>query len=954
VSYRSAGTVEFVHDIDRGETSFLEVNTRLQVEHPVTEAVFGIDLVDWMVRLAGGDSTMLAEPRSRAGHAVEVRIYAEDAARGHRPDAGLLTEVAFPTGAAGAGEGGEGGEGGGDGGPTDDDAVRVDAWVETGTEVTPNYDPLLAKVITHSPDRASALDRMVAALTATRLAGIETNTEFVAALLQTEPVRAGTYDTGTLGAFSRPLQGIEVERAGQLTTVQDLPGRLGYWHVGVPPSGPMDDRSFALGNAALGNPVGAAGLEITLDGPALRFHQPAVVCLTGAPLPATLSGRPVPFWEPIQVPAGGLLDLGATSGPGLRSYLLVGGGIDVPEYLGSRSTFTLGGFGGHGGRALRPGDVLRLETGRASSPVPVPLVDRPVLSSSWRIGVLEGPHTAPEFFTPADLDMLYATEWQVHHNSSRTGVRLIGPKPTWARPDGGEAGLHPSNIHDTAYAVGTVDFTGDMPILLGPDGPSLGGFVCPATVVEGERWKLGQLRPGDTLRFVPLAPATAEDLRTSTSRTIELLPHRDPEGGVLARLEGGDGRPAVCYRRSGDSYLLVEYGPMILDLGLRLRVHALAEWIESNGRRGIVDLTPGIRSLQVHIDPDVLPIDRLVSMLVAAESDLPATDELEVPSREVHLPLSWDDPATREAIERYMAGVRADAPWCPWNIEFIRRINGLDSVEDVRRIVHEASYLVLGLGDVYLGAPVATPIDPRHRLVTTKYNPARTWTPENAVGIGGAYLCIYGMEGPGGYQFVGRTVPVWNTYRSTRQFEPGHPWLLRFFDRIRWYPVEAEELLDLRADLRAGRVEVPIVDGSFRLADHERSLASEADDIAAFRHRQQAAFAAERAAWEAAGEFDERPEPAPAPPPAAVVVPPGGAMVPAALTASVWRIDVEPGQVVAAGDALIALEAMKTEVAVTAPIDGVVHEVLTAVGRQVERGEGLVVLAPVADVAAGQ
>ena len=234
----------------------------------------------------------------------------------------------------------------------------------------------------------------------------------------------------------------------------------------------------------------------------------------------------------------------------------------------------------------------------------------------------------------------------------------------------------------------------------------------------------------------------------------------------------------------------------------------------------------------MHVDPDVLPIDRLVSMLVAAEDDLPATDELEVPSRVVHLPLSWDDPATREAIERYMAGVRADAPWCPWNIEFIRRINGLDSVDDVRRIVHEASYLVLGLGDVYLGAPVATPIDPRHRLVTTKYNPARTWTPENAVGIGGAYLCIYGMEGPGGYQFVGRTVPVWNTYRSTRQFEPGHPWLLRFFDRIRWYPVEAEELLDLRADLRAGRVEVPIVDGSFRLADHERSLA-----VGGRRHR---------------------------------------------------------------------------------------------------------------------
>ena len=130
----------------------------------------------------------------------------------------------------------------------------------------------------------------------------------------------------------------------------------------------------------------------------------------------------------------------------------------------------------------------------------------------------------------------------------------------------------------------------------------------------------------------------------------------------------------------------------------------------------------------------------------------------------MHLPLSWDDPATQLAIRKYMQSVRPDAPWCPSNIEFIRRINGLDSIDDVQRIVFDASYLVLGLGDVYLGAPVATPVDPRHRLVTTKYNPARTWTPENAVGIGGAYLCVYGMEGPGGYQFVGRTLQMWNTY----------------------------------------------------------------------------------------------------------------------------------------------------------------------------------------------
>ncbi|MFP3631682.1 carboxyltransferase domain-containing protein, partial [Burkholderia sp. SIMBA_045] len=116
----------------------------------------------------------------------------------------------------------------------------------------------------------------------------------------------------------------------------------------------------------------------------------------------------------------------------------------------------------------------------------------------------------------------------------------------------------------------------------------------------------------------------------------------------------------------------------------------------------------------------------------AAERELPDVTDMRVPNRIVHLPLSWDDPSTRVAIERYMQSVRPDAPWCPSNIEFIRRINGLAHIDDVKRIVFDARYLVMGLGDVYLGAPVATPIDPRHRLVTTKYNPARTWTPENA------------------------------------------------------------------------------------------------------------------------------------------------------------------------------------------------------------------------------
>ncbi|HST39717.1 MAG TPA: carboxyltransferase domain-containing protein, partial [Conexibacter sp.] len=356
----------------------------------------------------------------------------------------------------------------------------------------------------------------------------------------------------------------------------------------------------------------------------------------------------------------------------------------------------------------------------------------------------------------------------------------------------------------------------------------------------------------------------------------------------------------------------------------------------------------GIRSLQLHADPDLLPPRRLLALAQALELELPATRALQVPSRTVHLPLSWDDPATREATARYMAGVRADAPWCPWNIEFIRRVNGLDSVAEVHRTVFDADYLVLGLGDVYLGAPVATPLDPRHRLVTTKYNPARTWTPQNAVGIGGAYLCIYGMEGPGGYQFVGRTVQIWSGYReAAASFEPDTPWLLRFFDRIRWHPVEADELLELRAEMDAGRLELEIEQGSFTLADHLDFLDRERDEIDAFRARQAEAFAAERAAWQAAGEFDPRPEPvAPAPGASASVreLPPGAVAIEAPLSASVWLVEVRPGDRVDAGQRLLTLEAMKMETALDSPIAGEVLDVLVGVGDQVSPGTSLVVV----------
>jgi urea carboxylase len=868
---------------------------------------------------------------------VQVRLYAEDPGKNFQPSSGLLTEVVFP------------------------ESLRVDTWVETGSEISAYYDPMIAKLICHAPTREQAISELNAALAETRLYGIETNLPYLRQILADAVFRDGRQFTRYLGSVHFTPLTVEVLQAGTQSMIQDYPGRIGYWDVGVPPSGPMDHAAFRIANRIVGNDDGAAALELTVTGPTLKFNSAAVIALTGARMKAELNGVAVAYGQPIAVEAGAVLKMRGIVGGGCRTYLAVQGGFDVPDYMGSKSTFTLGQFGGHGGRTLRVGDMLRLNRSTADPRVchaaPAELI--PPYNAHWQIDVMYGPHGAPDFFTDTDIDSLFATDWEVHYNSSRTGVRLIGPKPQWARQDGGEAGLHPSNIHDNAYAIGSIDFTGDMPVILGPDGPSLGGFVCPATIVQAELWKVGQLKPGDTIHFrvisveeanrrelaqdaaiasLTAAPTTATNhLRAGISASPIL--HRSDERGEQV---------AVTYRQAGDKYLLVEYGELVLDLTLRFRVHALMEWLKLQQLPGIIDLTPGIRSLQVHYDSRVIAQHALLDALLQAEPQLPGIDAMTVPSRIVHLPLSWDDPATRLAIDKYMQSVRKDAPWCPSNIEFIRRINGLDSIQEVMDIVFQASYLVMGLGDVYLGAPVATPLDPRHRLVTTKYNPARTWTPENAVGIGGAYLCVYGMEGPGGYQFVGRTVQMWNRYRQTGDFTGGKQWLLRFFDQIRFYPVSGEELLTLRDDFLHGRFQLTVEQTELKLSDYRRFLDDNRTDISAFKTRQQAAFDAERERWESSGQAHYTVDPAgdAATADAALDLPAGCTALASPVTGSVWQISVKAGDRVQAGDELLVVEAMKMEIPIQADEAGTVVEVLCAQGSSVSAGQALLIVQP--------
>ena len=929
VDYRNAGTVEFIYDADSQQFYFLEVNTRLQVEHGVSEEVWGVDLVDWMLQQAAGelaDLDTLKATLSPRGHAIQVRVYAEDPALDFRPSAGLLSQVSWPQA----------------------EGLRIDHWIESGIEVPALFDPMLAKVIVHSNDRAAALAQLSEALEGSEIYGIETNLSYLQAILHGDACQRGELLTRSLAEFDFSSGTVQVLVAGTQTTLQDYPGRRGFWHVGVPPSGPMDSLSFRLANRLLDNGADAAALEITLNGPVLQFNRSTQIALTGATIEASLDGESLPMYVPMTVSAGQVLKLGQVSGSGARAYLAVAGGFQCPDYLGSKSTFTLGQFGGHVGRALRVADVLHLADGvQPSSAVTreLPQQLKPEIGDTWTLRVIYGPHGAPDFFTDDDINTFFDTDWEVHYNSSRTGVRLKGPKPAWARETGGEAGLHPSNIHDNAYAFGTVDFTGDMPVILGPDGPSLGGFVCPATVISADLWKLGQLKAGATLRFEPVSYAQAVTLEAEQLADIELLTATGataiepcPPTSPIVHSTTVSGDDVVC-RLAGDHFLLIELGPQELDIERRFKVHALMLWFEDNPLPGICELTPGIRSLQIHYDSQQLALDELLQHIDRAALALVHAENISVPSRIVHLPLSWDDEACRLAIEKYMQSVRPDAPWCPDNIEFIRRINGLDNLEAVKEIVFSASYLVMGLGDVYLGAPVATPLDPRHRLVTTKYNPARTWTAENSVGIGGAYMCVYGMEGPGGYQFVGRTLQMWNRYRQTEAFT--QPWLLRFFDQIRFYPVDAQELQQIRRDFPLGNYPVRIEDTQFNLAQYQQFLEDNSSEITRFTNGRQTAFAAELAQWKRDGQLTYEQGEDAAGETAEEVLPEGIATVDSPVSGSVWKLVVEEGERVAVGDTVMILESMKMEIEIHAAHTGTVKKIIRQQGQPVTAGQSL-------------
>jgi biotin-dependent carboxylase-like uncharacterized protein len=296
---------------------------------------------------------------------------------------------------------------------------------------------------------------------------------------------------------------IRVRQPGLLTTVQDT-GRFGEYALGMPPSGAMDVFSFQVGNYLVGNEDGAAGLEITYFGPELEFTEDAFIAIAGAELPPRINGEEAPTWETLRVEEGDVLSFDYLKN-GARAYLAVAGGIDVPVFMHSRSTYTLIGLGGHEGRALQEGDELGV--GEAPRHVEGQVGKRvdddhiPAYSKETELRAILG--LASYRITEESMDEFLSIQWTVTPDADRVGYRYRGGELKFVeREQPAGAGADPANVVDFGYPVGSIQVPGGVePIVLMNDAVTGGGYATIGTVISADRDKLAQTKTNDKTRF---------------------------------------------------------------------------------------------------------------------------------------------------------------------------------------------------------------------------------------------------------------------------------------------------------------------------------------------------------------------------------------------------------------------------------------------------------------------
>ncbi len=334
---------------------------------------------------------------------------------------------------------------------------------------------------------------------------------------------------------------LEIVSPGLLTTVQDL-GRFGYQRYGIPVCGALDSVSLRIANILVGNRDHLAGLEITAIGPTIRFVANTTIAVVGADLEPTLDGVPMPAWESVNAPAGSVLSFGAPR-DGLRAYLGVAGGIDVPLLMNSRSTDIKGEFGGFEGRALMQGDILSTGYSPFSS-IPLPnslppeISRQPTHEQQFTLRVVLGPQN--DSFTEAGVSTLLSSEYMVSNDTDRTGCRLEGP--TIEHISG-------ADIVSDGTALGSVQVPGSgTPIVLMADRGTTGGYTKIATVVSADIGLLAQAMPGAKIRF--------EDVSVEDAHAIYMVQEL-----MIAELKahvGLDLTGAISVRSGSDSFTVLD------------------------------------------------------------------------------------------------------------------------------------------------------------------------------------------------------------------------------------------------------------------------------------------------------------------------------------------------------------------------------------------------------------
>ncbi|KAL3492871.1 allophanate hydrolase subunit 2-domain-containing protein [Aspergillus germanicus] len=965
-NYGSAGTIEYLVDDESGSFFFLEMNTRLQVEHGITELCYGIDLVELMLKQA--DAQLSGKKGLQAGFlsnipvnapngaAIEARVYAENPVRDFAPCPGTLQNVEWK----------------------EIPGSRIDTWVYRGIKVSANYDPLIAKVMYHGPDRRQAIEGLKDILTGSQICGPPTNLGFLAEILANEDFNRGNTLTKFLDSFEYSLSAIDVVSGGAYTLVQDWPGRptigKGFCH-----SGPMDSFAFRIANALVGNPVGLEGLEITLSGPELRFLGPALISLCGAPIDATLDDVPFSMWSRVRVSAGQRLKVGKTTGNGCRAYLAVFGGfLNIAKWFGSKATAPMVGVGGYQGRQLTSGDYISItdQLPEVDGELSLPSHLIPQYPDSWKLMSMPGPYDVG-YFAPESLDMLYEAEWTVSHNAARGGVRLLGPKPKWARPDGGEGGSHPSNLIEYGYAIGSLNWTGDDPVIFPQDAPDLGGFVSSHTIVKGDLWKLGQVKAGDKLKFRATSLADALSTRNKLEKFISdivqccqqhagfdnvtpldstLPPAITAEtraSGIIHQIQEQGKQPKVSYRQAGDDYLLIDYGVGAFDLNHRYRVTALKKALsEAKGditfSTGLTSMVGCGNSLMLYYDGTKVPQKSLIAHLCAIETQLGDLSRAKMPSRLFKLPITFNSKRQTAALQRYTETQRPYAAYLPDNMDFVAKNNAFTRTE-FENIYLTASFLVITVG-FFTALPIALPVDPRQRMNCPKMNPSRVFTPAGQVSWGGSCLAIYTVDSPGGYQMTGMTIPGVDILGSKKGYAPERPWLFEDFDQITFYKVDEEEYERQLALFQSGRYEYEWEEVEFDMAEHNRLLAETKDEVVAIRARQREA---QREMDELEKELLERwarekaEKGVPVDTVDAMLKDPQISPIEAPLNANVWKVEVKEGDKLDTDQVVVILEAMKLEIAVRseAPVVGsVVEKILVQQGDSIEAGKPLMLV----------